>query len=151
MTQEDKELLLKDLCGRLPYRVKVALGDKPMYVWSLESVSVDKDGVIDVYIESGNFPLEAVKPYLRPLKSITEEEYKELNEVYNNGESHHVVLPQNDEQHHATLCMISNGTIDDWLNSHHFDYRGLIEKGLALEATEGIYKIGKQYTCCPQK
>ena len=131
MTKKDKELLLKDLYARIPYGVIVCqVLDDGSY-----------SGCHDVLSVSDLEDLDSVRPYLRPIESITEEEYKELTEVYNHGETHHVVLPQNDERHHATLCMISNGTIDDWLNAHHFDYRGLIPKGLALEAKEGMYKI----------
>ena len=136
MTQKDKQLLLKDLCARLPYH--------PILRWTnCDGKSIDEElkdlSDVNIFFISKSENNE-VKPYLRPIESITEEEYKKLSEVYNHGESHHVVLPQNDERHHATLCMISNGTIDDWLNAHHFDYRGLIPMGLALEAKEGMYK-----------
>ena len=63
-----------------------------------------------------------IKPYLRPMSSMTEEELKELNIIFDNCDTEYRVEAQ------------------DWLDAHHFDYRGLIEKGLALKAPEGIYK-----------
>ena len=61
-----------------------------------------------------------IKPYLRPMSSMTEDEGVELDN---------------------TVIMGNYGDDADWLNAHHFDYRGLIKKGLALEAPEGMYKI----------
>ena len=121
MTQEDKELLLKDICGRLPYGVKVILGDKPMYAWTLESVSIEKNDVIDVYIESGNFPLEAVKPYLRPMSSMTEEEIDTMWNIW---------------EHNSASEAASK--ITDFLNGRFLDHHQLIKKGLAIEAPEGM-------------
>ena len=143
MKQEEKELLLKDLCARLPYGVKVHVINDGFYdarepydtLLNIKSHHL----VVDLFREQGPDAI-LIQPYLRPIESITEEEYKELTEVYNHGETNHVVLPQNDERRHATLCMISNGTIDEWLNAHHFDYRGLIPMGLALEAPADMYK-----------
>ena len=67
-----------------------------------------------------------LKPYLRPMLSMTEEEKEEYNKTEN--------LSLFDLHHYPTIKSF------DWLNAHHFDYRGLIEKGLALEAPEGMYK-----------
>ena len=120
MTEQEKQLLLKDLCARLPYGTKVKLGK---YIKIVESVSFEKEGVY-VWIEGGNFPIHNAKPYLRPMSSMTEEEAKEWNQL----------LPHDDWH-------IGDPIIFDWLNAHHFDYRGLIEKGLALEAPEGMYEI----------
>ena len=124
MTQEDKELLLKDLCARLPYGVKCVFhskdGDVPSTVVKIdtenETVSHKPNGQNQIYfhwIESGN-----IKPYLRPMSSMTEEELKELNVIFDNCDTEYRVEAQ------------------DWLNEQHFDYRGLIKKGLAIEVTE---------------
>ena len=123
MTQEDKELLLKDLCARLPYhpivyvdenlpRLKLGAATR---VW--EYVAVDKP----------------CKPYLRPMSSMTEEERKEYNGIVKNTIDFYN-CPKSKE-----ICFFI--TPIDWLNAHHFDYRGLIEKGLALEAKEGMYNL----------
>lgn len=130
MTQEDKELLLKDLCARLPYGVKCVFhskdGDIPSTVVKIDTenktVSHKPNGQNQIYfhwIESGN-----IKPYLRPMSNMTADErkyYNYLTRLVQDGEAweHEVV---------------------DWLNTHHFDYRGLIEKGLAFEAPEEMYK-----------
>ena len=125
MTQEEKQLLLKDLCARLPYGVKckVNFDDGTSDVMKLSQLpdglgmwGFCKDGC---YGRSDNF-----KPYLRPMSSMTEEEYTEFG--------------------YDTLRYTMQDI--DWLNAHHFDYRGLIKKrgwseeGLALEAPEGMYK-----------
>jgi hypothetical protein len=124
MTQEEKDLLLKDLCARLPYRVIVHINDywdknypRPNEVLTTHSLSqYEKD------LERWN-----IKPYLRPMSSMTEEE----KEKYYNWKG----LFENE------LDFFEQDLKDvmDWLNSNHFDYRGLIEKGLAFEAPEGMY------------
>ncbi len=116
MTQEDKELLLKDLRERLPYGVKIS------YV-SLDGKICGEP--ITLTPIDYKFDIEEVKPYLRPMSSMTKEERKEYHSYcyYYCG------------NYFDTVRSI------DWLNAHHFDYRGLIEKGLALEAPEGMYNI----------
>ena len=118
MTQEDKNLLLKDLCARLPYGVKVKLGDNPN-IFDLEYrikfavMYGDSDKLEDI------LDITNIKPYLFPLSSMTEEQERELTNItYSNNDD-------------VTIALL---TID-WLNKNHFDYRGLIEKGLALDAT----------------
>ena len=122
MTQEDKLLLLKDLCARLPYKVIVEIisyTDETSRPWFGELSCKDLDCFMhDVAYES-------IKPYLRPMSSMTEEEKYEFNELPTISSS---------------IQSLSINEID-FLNAHHFDYRGLIEKGLALEASEGMYKI----------
>ena len=131
MTQEEKQLLLKDLCGRLPYGVKCKWEheyDGKTYTGG--GVLCDIDHVKtpngyrywDCYFEDEgeDIPIELVKPYLRPMSSMTEEEKEELFQLMGNG---------NDIQR------------VDFYNSHFLDYRGLIEKGLAIEAPEGMYNI----------
>ena len=118
MTQEDKELLLKDICARLPYGIKASYYgvEEECETWD-EIESVTFDGYVD--IGQYSLPIESIKPYLFPLSSMTEEEklmYEGLMIGTNNNISY-------------TLDVI------DWLNAHHFDYRGIIEKGLAIDAT----------------
>lgn len=78
---------------------------------------------------------EKVKPYLRPMTSMTEEEKTEFNSLINGVEERCINAYGKGGY---TLAFIE---VNDWLNAHHFDYRGLIEKGLAFEAPEGMYKV----------
>ena len=111
MTNEELQLLLIDLCARLPHHTMVLMGDGA--IESLINVNVY------TYICNGLKGLP--KPYLRSMSSMTEEE----------------------ESEYLNLDPLTNGwyVVADWLNAHHFDYRGLIEKGLAIEAPENMYKI----------
>lgn len=120
MTQEDKELLLKDLCARLPYHTIVSTREE-----DLELVKVDiLNGLVYVFSESLlEFDVFEIKPYLRPMSSMTEEETKKYIEL----KKYVAFYPDEAEE------------LIDWLNAHHFDYCGLIEKGLALEAPDGMY------------
>jgi hypothetical protein len=132
MTQEDKELLLKDLCARLPHYPKCEMIDRlrvinnepnPSYIETLYPKH------IELFFYHNNFE---IKPYLRPMSSMTEEEkekyhslcYEEEREEYEYGEWVTRVY------YHDTIDSI------DYLNSIHIDYRGLIEKSLAIEITE---------------
>ena len=108
MKQEDREVLLKDLCARLPYGVKIQVND-----WAVVNTTL-KTGHIERLL---NDDIE-LKPYLRPMSSMTEEE-KQILELCN--------------------AFVEPRSIElkvDFYNQHHLDYRGLIEKGLAIEVTE---------------
>ena len=137
MTREDKELLLKDLCARLPYGVFVrASGD-----WYY-----DKNEAYDVNLTVQNDRRLArfkrgdceLKPYLRPMSSMTEEEKREINDIIT--EFGNRWFDAEDTDGHWSATFWESSEIVDYLNAHHFDYRGLIEKGLAIEAPEGMYK-----------
>lgn len=127
MTKEDKELLFKDISGRIPYglRVQSINIDRCLVLGITKRISFFNNSLhIDVITNICNYELASVKPYLRPMTSMTEEEKEEYNKVMFQSERY--------ENDYAADI--------DWLNAHHFDYRGLIEKGLALEAPEGMYK-----------
>ena len=134
MTKEDKELLLKDLSARLPYGVKFKAEDEEC----IRVIHYIKDE--EVYIkEYRNLPywIDTIKPYLRPMSSMTKEEKKELQEIA-------VALSYNKDDIMIGTQINSFRQLDgvlDLFNSHHLDWRGLIEKGLALEAPEGMYNI----------
>ncbi len=122
MEKEYKEILLRDLSARLPYGVKCQhFDDKTPYAL----LGIDEDVLhIDcpVYDEGdGYVKIEYCKPYLRSLSSMTKEEKEEYNIIVD------------------ALFDTGISYLNDWLNSHHFDYRGLIPKGLAIEAPEGMY------------
>lgn len=141
MKQEDKELLLKDLCARLPYGVKCK-------VWYNDKTLDIKSTGIDFYTNTVNLDIpgddnakvyvDNIKPYLFPLSSMTEEqkiecfkgtdiELDEYNEIWS-------TFPISNSD--IALTNLNNWLkVINWLNKNHFDYRGLIEKGLAIDCT----------------
>ena len=120
MTQEDKQLLIKDLCAKICYCVK---GLHRGRVELLDCIDLFGEYQVCGYYFWFNLDTVPFKPYLRPMSSMTEEEWTEYEDMCDSfrGEGFYELI--------------------DWLNEKHFDYRGLIEKGLALEAPEGMYKI----------
>lgn len=124
MAKEDKQLLLKDLCARLPYGVKCQTKNGIGTLISVEYSFGENLVYIDLgHPEAEEYDLndgDTVKPYLRPMSSMTEEEENEYNSLnaYEGG-----IFPHTEEAF-------------DWLNAHHFDFRNLIERGLAIETTE---------------
>ena len=138
MTEEEKKLLLQDLCARLPYGVKVCVGtqydiDNDITdIALLQGLEFDNPtfGVkvlvcVKTYSGSNTFgtDIEDIKPYLRPISSITEEEWKEFDWF---------VKQEPDE-----ILRFKNTL--NFYNKHHIDYIGLIPMGLAIEAPEGMY------------
>lgn len=119
MTQNDRQLLLKDLCARLPYVVKVELDEK--FKFNKGTHTLVKE-LLDLYC------VEGIKPYLRPMSSMSEEEIIELNNI---PSTKNYTIIKDD-----LPWDIANYKQIDWLNAHHFDYCGLIEKGLAIAVTE---------------
>ena len=132
MNQEDKELLLKDLCARLPYGVKVYAGED----LAMTLKQIDYKGFYESW-ENEDFKCHSrwMFPYLRPLSSMTEEEENEWN-----GLNIDPLLEAVKERHTRIEDLMLRAKSQykpiDWLNVHHFDYRGLIEKGLAIAVTE---------------
>ena len=152
MTQKEKQLLLKDLCARLPYGVKAKITEEGVLSYdSGIGVIVGKEHadneIFTLQCKNDSWCLTAISefvPYLRPMSSMTEEErkeYKDMNvldncdefsnikknieDIKKNGEENYIQLPRTHAQ--------------DYLNSIHVDYRGLIPMGLALPAPEGMY------------
>ena len=132
MKQEDKELLLQDLGARLPYNPWVLIEfEGSNQDWKTTLQQEYCVGYISGKITKLYSCEITVKPYLRPLTSMSEDEEIEFcMTVFD------TVLRITEKKH---TCLVSFEQIN-WLNAHHFDYRGLIEKGLALEAPEGMYK-----------
>ena len=121
MTKEDRDLLLKDLCARLPYDVKCKIemwiGCDVCTIYNINSI-----GYVEIVEDSdtNGISIEKVKPYLFPISSMTWEQECQYREVIASSLNHYEVY--------------------DWLNKNHFDYRCLIEKGLAIDATgKNIY------------
>ena len=160
MTEEQKELVIKDLSARVPYGVRLWLkcfeGESEYFINGnniLGSVIYHRGEESNItLINGGSYCIEGhsfqnyqqvIKPYLRPMSSMTEDEKNKLKE-YLGAE----------EVDCTGFGYIEGGTLEDyvpsipytlcsyvinWLNAHHFDYRHLIGKGLALPAPEGMY------------
>ena len=136
MTQEEKRLLLIDLCARQPYGVIVDYKENEFETphWKITTIYsetldgwIGYDKRVGAGSESGSRPFKIgeFKPYLRSMSSMTE---KEANEW------HEITLGQ------RWITFDNVERCVDWLVAHHFDFRGLIRMGLALEAPEGMYK-----------
>ena len=157
MTQEEKNLnnlLLKDLCARLPYGVKCKMGN---YDYIICDISLERQ--YDVFYNSRrDFPIgvigtedngntfytsvyeKHVKPYLFPLSSMTEEQkydfycrFIENDCDFNDFKEFYF---ENNEWHKMLTSIDDIEEIIDWFNKNHFDYRCLIPKGLAIDATD---------------
>ena len=150
MTQEERQLVFIDLCARLPHNVIC------QFTWTYcnettdgeEVIAKENDNIrnIDVHtkeIQADYYcewvDLENCKPYLRPMSSMTEEEKKIMSSYgfelipYDTGYTGFANIENYIDE-------VSFRFMEEFLNSHHFDYRGLIPIGLALEAKEGMYK-----------
>ena len=134
MTQKDKELLLKDLCARLPYGVKFVCNKNVYTAKGLDLIVTDEGDWEYAVTAKGIAPIEIdfIKPYLFPLSSMTEEQKKEYNYW----------------KHEVPVCRYEYGDVVEeielydspesfeYLIENHFDYRGLIPMGLAEDATD---------------
>ena len=127
MTKEDKELLLKDLSARLAYGVKgLALGGKDDRISAFvpgEYPWVRTATGLVCHLDNGQF-----KPYLRPMSSMTDEEANQYYKI-RTGEDRKKPIGELDAE------------LFDFYHKNHIDYRGLIKKGLALEAPDGMYSV----------
>ena len=141
MTEEQRQLLIKDLCGRLPYGVNI-LHVKEGIIGVLSNINIYVEGREEKlkcsipFFGKDNVPIEEFKPYLYPLSSMTEEQRSMLEDLDINE-------PMLDISGERQIYIPTNPRIIDWLNAHHFDYRGLIEQGLAIDAT-GIVMYSKE-------
>ena len=124
MTQENKELLLADLCGRLQYGVKISVNDN---IESLQGINV-----LDGVAEYGSFlscDIDEVKPYLFPMSSMTEWQERELE-----------ILMKNSIESCGMLSPYDCLEMERFFNENHLDWRDLVPKGLAIDATgKNIY------------
>lgn len=130
MTQEDKQLLLKDICARLLYFENWVQYEGKDYI--VTGYGHGRVSLLPSLFSSSVGPcplIEEVKPYLRPMSSMTEEEKLKLDDM--EFEIAHLKFTT-----YAHECMIL-----DYLYSRHLDVRGLIPMGLALEAPAGMYRI----------
>ena len=142
MTQEDKELLFRDLCARIPYNVKCYNSKyRPDLAEEIICITVNYNHPC-VQLGTYLYKLEQVKPYLFPLSSMTEEQEKEIQEITGNPDYACITIKTdglelwlNFIDTDPTIWLDTIFEVQDYLNKNHFDYRGLIEKGLAIDAT----------------
>ena len=144
MTQEYKELLIKDLCARLPYNVicQVEFKEDGKYnskVMLLSGIFTDKAYFTT---KGGSIYSNEYKPYLFPLSSMTEEQEKEIQQIIGNPDYACIIrktdgleLWLNFIDTDPTIWLDVIFEVQDYLNKNHFDYRGLIPMGLAIDAT----------------
>ena len=137
MTSEEKQILFKDLCARLPYGVKCfckwskeAPNGTVGCIQGISAFLLDEFDLMDE--PEYGCQVSEIKPYLRPMSNMTEEERNEYLSI-KMQETERVALAEVYRPEAISEIM-------DWLNEHHFDFRGLIPMGLALEAPEGMYK-----------
>ena len=137
MTQKDKELLLKDLCARLPYGVIVNVKGFD-YDYNDKITQIYKGVGCSIQVTT-NMPydIEQVKPYLFPLSSMTDRQKNLFSLIV-------CKLDDSDMWRNGDMIFIDNETdldsLLDFYNKNHLDWRGLIPKGLAIDATgKNIY------------
>ena len=145
MTNEENELLLKYLCAMLPHGLKIK------YHYKRENNVIDEVRELDFSdVETLKYTNEypqdnwceiSWKPYLRSMSSMTEEERLELSRLTDDKFKFYLYTIKPEIICYEKYNYLEGLKVLDWLNAHHFDYRGLIEKGLALEVLEGMYNI----------
>lgn len=146
MTQEEKQLLLVDLCARLPYGICANLPNHHLvshkyYIHECNVKNGWTTGILNCAGREGYYSaeIEDIQPYLRPLSSMTEEESAELSNIISEWFDKELFYLTEEPFLEYALSRI-NYTISpllfDWLNAHHFDFRNLLAKGLAIEVTE---------------
>lgn len=127
MTQEKEQLLLKDISARFQYRVYIR--KKVCHKFVTEELQSINRGQIDDEVYINGYKIAKSRPYLRPLSSITNEEFVEYHDML-------VSISKTGLMQQNLITKVI-----DWLDKKMFDHRNLIEKGLALEAPEDMYKF----------
>ena len=141
MTQTEKALQLIDLCARLPYNTKIAYctpDNTEVVTLSLATIKIIE--AIPIYTDC---PI-SVKPYLRPMSSMTEEEMDKIEKILGDKCIFDFMGNGDVSLHQGNFTQNMLSKLYDFYNSIHVDYRGLIELGLALKAPEGMYNIKKK-------
>ena len=133
MTQENKEILIKDLCARLPYGVKVLFENE---VFSIDYISAVYEEIKLDIPDNYTLDISNVKPYLFPLSSMTREQLLDVQEIIGKNEIEiedgflHII---NSDRNTITYLEIL--AVFEWFYKNHFDIYGLIPMGLAIDAT----------------
>lgn len=155
MTKEEKQLILKDLCARLPYRPYVLefwrfKDEKDFREFSTPAkLGVNLLANIHQWANNEGITDRMYKPLLLPLSTMTNEQRREFYEairpviIEGFKKSELLDYDRDNEDRPITQKLVAPDVVEtDWLNAHHFDYRGLIEKGLAIDASKlNIYTL----------
>jgi len=143
MTQAEKELLLRELCARLPYDVKVWVKTHHGQIIKSDFLTLcNGGGYYSTLSYEGILDDSIVMPYLRPMSSMTEEEKEEYDSfLFDNLEREDVIGYEDKAFGIDVIMRYRSWDVVQWLLEHHFDFNGLIDvHNLALEAPEGMYK-----------
>ena len=145
MTQEEKNLLIKDLCCRLPYGVKISIPELWINEKKIEVLNEIFKGDDGLYrVNDSGMLIKHIKPYLFPLSSMTEEQSIELFKLFGISLVDSIGADYIKINECTGITFFLNKGFDvethldkliDWLNKNHFDYRGLIPMGSAIDAT----------------
>ena len=144
MTKEDKDLLLKDLCARLPYGVKFMCNKNIYTTKGLDLIVTDEGDWEYAVTAKDTAPIEIdfIKPYLFSLSSMTDKQAKEIQEIVGNPDNACIIrktdgleLWLNFIDTDPTIWLDTIFEVQDYLNKNHFDYRNLINKNLAIDCT----------------
>ena len=140
MTKEERDILFADVSARLPYSPIFEYGDGDNKVFKLGVINYEF--LAHMYFQNvNNKDADMLRPYLRPMTSMTDKEVAKYISLKYNQVTNKRDRKRIDVGRCVNLGLIQIDGMVDFLNSHHFDYRGLIEKGLALEAPEGTYNL----------
>ena len=141
MTQEEKELLTRDVCARIPDHLKVNYADKVYDV--LGYINNKLIIVLPFMSNMEGHPAETCKPYLRPMSSMTEEEGERLEQIAKETLGDFMFEAEEDGGaiYHMNKWKTLSPAMFNYLNSIHVDYNGLIPMGLALPSSEGMYDL----------
>jgi hypothetical protein len=155
MTQEEKEILIKDLSCRQPYGIKVQIDQQGLQEhdnywngWNLDKEAQEVSGVLKYGVTldcmamvDGVIPFEFVRSYLFPMSSMTEEQKEEFNNILSSVglcyayDADNSIIIFSNSNYNKNNYISDFDKIEVWLNKNHFDYSGLIPMGLAKNAT----------------
>jgi hypothetical protein len=137
LSKEEEELLFKDLSQRLRYKVKCNVYDRIGTLTGLNDYGAEIDYGNG---EDTTCEIQYCKPYLRSMRSITEQELHEVQEILGKGIELHIDFISIVDSSIKALSYLELQALFDWLNKNMFDYLGLVRKGLALKASRDMYK-----------
>ncbi len=137
LSKEEEDLLFKDLSQRLRYKVKCNVYDRIGTLTGLNDYGAEIDYGNG---EDTTCEIQYCKPYLRSMRSITEQELHEVQEILGKGIELHIDFISIVDSSIKALSYLELQALFDWLNKNMFDYLGLVRKGLALKASRDMYK-----------